>query len=74
MGVPYFAAIHHVRHLHARSQLIRLGTNRKNAHLAGFEVIENRLRHIDQRAGSHFFENPGVIAQAPVFQLLRQAG
>ena len=74
VGVADLAAVDHIGHLHARLQFVGLRLHRKDADLAGFEVVHDFTRQIGQRTRRKFFQNPGPVGSAQSFQFMDDAG
>src|SRR5258708_20432248 len=66
--------VHHICHLNARPQFIGLRLHRENRNLAGFHVVENRLRQIPEGALRQIFQHPCMIRRAENFQFVHDGG
>src|ERR1700674_2066525 len=74
VGVAYLAPIHDVRHLHARTQFIRLRLHRKDADLAALEILNDFLWKIAKRSRRQVLQHPCAIVSPHRFQFADHAG
>ena len=73
MRMPHLAPVHHIRHLHARLQLIALHLDGEDAHIARLHIVDDFLRQHAQRTRRKLFQHISVVVQLPCLEFMHYA-